>query len=966
MRRLTSFHNYSCRSDTSMRAFLFTAVSVTLFLAPTLAYAQTSSLALDGASFAIVDDAPALDLQYPLTIEAWVKRGAGGSENAILLEKDDYYSYMFQFVGSGAEAPLKVKVYNSFTSNSGIRAGEWTHLAVTYDGTLASLYINGILDATKAITSQPKTNSQPLRFGTNIAANGNYFQGEIDEVRIWNVSRYSFEIQNTMFDTLAGNEAGLVAYYKFNEGSGTTFSDASPNVNTGTIYNKASFVIPGIFPIPPDLFGVPGNGSVELTWRERKDTEGTANQFKVYYSTIADLSDRQLLTSVGADINTYSDQNLTNGATYFYQTTVVDADAHESDYSQPIAVTPRTPFGGNSLSLSGDNAFAIVADCNSLDLQYPLTIEAWVKRGAGGSENAILFEKGDYYSYMFQFVGSGEEAPLKVKLYTDFTSNSGIRAGEWTHLAVTYDGTQASLYINGVLDATKAITSQLKTNSQPLRFGTNIAENDNFFQGEIDELRIWNVARSKADLEQNFLNPIVGNEAGLVAYWRFNETGGSVAYSAALGPHKVELTGNAVFAESGFFPIQPRAYAVPSNKSVKLIWSERSNAEGRAGQFKIYRSNNADLSDRQLISTSVSSDTAYIDRNLTNDTTYFYQNTVVDADSNESDYSYPVAVMPQSNTAGNALSLSGDNSFALTEDKNSLDLQYPLTIEAWVKRGPGGSENAILFEKGDYYSYMFQFVGSGAEVPLKVKLYSSFTSNTGILAGEWTHLAVTHDGTLASLYINGVLDATKAMTSQLKTNSHPLRFGTGIGENDNFFQGEIDDVRIWNVVQSIENINDNMSLNLMGNEAGLLYYWRFNNPSGNVTYSSASRPSKIITTNANFVTSDLDLQTVILEVKGYENNVPETFTLQQNYPNPFNPVSTIQYDLPKGSEVSLIVYDILGREVVRLVDRDMTAGYHQAIWDGRTASGREVPTGLYIARLITPEYTRSIKMLLLR
>ncbi len=94
--------------------------------------------------------------------------------------------------------------------------------------------------------------------------------------------------------------------------------------------------------------------------------------------------------------------------------------------------------------------------------------------------------------------------------------------------------------------------------------------------------------------------------------------------------------------------------------------------------------------------------------------------------------------------------------------------------------------------------------------------------------------------------------------------------------------------------------------------------------------------------------------------------IPTSFALHPAHPNPFNPSSTIRFDLPHNVDVRIVVYDILGREVARLVDRDMTAGYHQVIWNGRTAIGREVPTGIYIARLVTPEFTKSIKMLLLK
>ena len=94
--------------------------------------------------------------------------------------------------------------------------------------------------------------------------------------------------------------------------------------------------------------------------------------------------------------------------------------------------------------------------------------------------------------------------------------------------------------------------------------------------------------------------------------------------------------------------------------------------------------------------------------------------------------------------------------------------------------------------------------------------------------------------------------------------------------------------------------------------------------------------------------------------------IAKIFNIFQNYPNPFNSVSTIRYELPHASDVSLIVYDLLAREVASLVDSHMEPGYHQIQWNGRNASGKRVPSGIYIARLVTLEYTNSIKMVLLK
>ena len=75
--------------------------------------------------------------------------------------------------------------------------------------------------------------------------------------------------------------------------------------------------------------------------------------------------------------------------------------------------------------------------------------------------------------------------------------------------------------------------------------------------------------------------------------------------------------------------------------------------------------------------------------------------------------------------------------------------------------------------------------------------------------------------------------------------------------------------------------------------------------------------------------------------------VPEKIALHPAYPNPFNPATTIRYDLPEASHVTLSVYDIMGREVMRW-DQQEDAGYKQIIWDGKDQSGRLAPAGVYI------------------
>ena len=79
--------------------------------------------------------------------------------------------------------------------------------------------------------------------------------------------------------------------------------------------------------------------------------------------------------------------------------------------------------------------------------------------------------------------------------------------------------------------------------------------------------------------------------------------------------------------------------------------------------------------------------------------------------------------------------------------------------------------------------------------------------------------------------------------------------------------------------------------------------------------------------------------------------VPSRFSLSQNYPNPFNPTTTIKYTIPSAEQVSLIVYDVLGRQVKKLVDKKISAGEYTIHWDGKNDANVNVASGVYFYQL---------------
>ena len=96
-------------------------------------------------------------------------------------------------------------------------------------------------------------------------------------------------------------------------------------------------------------------------------------------------------------------------------------------------------------------------------------------------------------------------------------------------------------------------------------------------------------------------------------------------------------------------------------------------------------------------------------------------------------------------------------------------------------------------------------------------------------------------------------------------------------------------------------------------------------------------------------------------VENEEVGLPVEFSLSQNYPNPFNPVTVIEYELPEASEASLVIYNLRGEEIARLVDGQQQAGYHKVIWNASN-----VASGVYFYRLQAGNFVQTRKLVLLK
>ena len=93
---------------------------------------------------------------------------------------------------------------------------------------------------------------------------------------------------------------------------------------------------------------------------------------------------------------------------------------------------------------------------------------------------------------------------------------------------------------------------------------------------------------------------------------------------------------------------------------------------------------------------------------------------------------------------------------------------------------------------------------------------------------------------------------------------------------------------------------------------------------------------------------------------------PTVFAMKPAAPNPFNPMTTISYELPQASRVTLMIYDVRGKLVRTLENQMRDAGRYDAVWDGKDDRGRTVASGIYHARMRAAHYNKVQKLTLLK
>ena len=629
------------------------------------------SIVFDGANdYVRVADAPALSFgtgttDTAMTIEVWVRPDSVSAVHEIVGKAGEYHllflhgALLLQLRDNSSSA----RTFVTASVNVSSWVGSWHHIAVTYDGrggATASqgvtIYLDGVAvpvgrEDNPAYVAM-ENRSSPLDIGRDNEADGFAYAGGLDELRLWNVVRTQAEIQATMGTELTGAEAGLAAYWRFNEGTGTSVADDSPGASTATLVNGTVWSTDD--PLAPDTTApqisnvvvsniTPTGATITFTTNEPTTgwisyVAGTACPCTDAFSSGIGTSHTITLTGLASDTNyrveakahdaannaqaaspinfqtlpastdleaplvtidsptggtvagsvqlqaTVSDNVAVTSVTFRVDGVVVGAPDTVAPYaaqwdttafsdgahtisvegrdaannlgsSSVIVLVQNTPASltPHYVAFDGANDYVRVADAPALSFgtgttDTPMTIEVWVRPDSVSGPHEIVGKAGEYHllflhgALLLQLRDNSSGA----RTFVTASVNVGSWVGSWHHIAVTYDGRGGATASQGVtiyLDGVAAPVGRednpayvaMENRSSPLDIGRDNEADGFAYSGGLDELRLWNVVRTQAEIQAMMGTELTGAEAGLAAYWRFNEGVGTAVADDSVG-----------------------------------------------------------------------------------------------------------------------------------------------------------------------------------------------------------------------------------------------------------------------------------------------------------------------------------------------------------------------------------------------------------------------------------------------
>lgn len=426
--------------------------------------------------------------------------------------------------------------------------GTWQHFAmvVSQNGNFMRIYRNGVLEAQKVGMTPFANLNMPLLIG------GSGFLGELDDVRVWNYAREQFEIQRGYRQPLKGTEPGLIGYWRMDDSlNGNTLTDSSGNGRTAMFVGSPRFQLSGAtinravahanaprsvkfagFDVNDDplSFGIaspPGLGSVyggptSFTFVPPGGISGTSPfQFKA---------------------NDGMNESPAAGAIF--------------DFDGGV---PSATLAGLSIDLAA-GAYANVGSSNALKMTNALTIEAWINPQPllNINEYGIIVNREGEYEIARFWDGSIRYALANSNPgWAWISTGYFVPAGEWTHIALTYDvaAGQIRFYANGQLVHTRlgvGNIGDIAPAQNDFRIGwRQTLDALGRYRGQIDEVRIWNRARTAQEIARDWRAVLRGNEPGLKGLWRMEDRGDGTLIDGSGHNPEALLFGTFVWRVSG-------------------------------------------------------------------------------------------------------------------------------------------------------------------------------------------------------------------------------------------------------------------------------------------------------------------------------------------------------------------------------------------------------------------------------
>ncbi|TAE68714.1 MAG: BspA family leucine-rich repeat surface protein [Bacteroidetes bacterium] len=322
---------------------------------------------------------------------------------------------------------------------------------------------------------------------------------------------------------------------------GDALSGSCPTPEINLTGNSVSIVDGDTSPSTTDHtdFGTTGvGGTIARTFTIQNTGTGVLNITSVVSSnpTKFVISGAPATVAAGSSatfVVTYSPTlAMTDNATL----TVNNNDADEAMYD--FAITGKsinalpTDVRGNMISFDGLNDNVNIPHNSLYDGTNALTLEAWVyKVNTNGVAMIHKWKTNQFtleiYFDKLTFVLGGGQGSI--------SSSNNFPLNQWVHCVGVFNGTQMLIYENGVLTGSKAASGTIPTDAfaYDMTIGSRSETPAGYFQGNIDEVRIWNTARTQAQIRESMHLTLAGTESGLVAYYQFNEASGNAIDAVA-------------------------------------------------------------------------------------------------------------------------------------------------------------------------------------------------------------------------------------------------------------------------------------------------------------------------------------------------------------------------------------------------------------------------------------------------